>query len=204
MNAQQLLNGYSKELNQRLNEIATLAEIPAGTEILKEGQYVKLIPVVLSGLVKVFTRKEERELLLYFIQPAESCIISFSASLTNEKSSAFAKTDEDSKLLLIPAESIPALLKEFPELNGLFYQQYRERYNDLLETINQLVFEHLDKRLYTYLKDVSSVRKENPLKLSHREIASEMGTVREVISRAVKKLEKEGKVEQLPDSIKIL
>jgi CRP/FNR family transcriptional regulator len=73
-----------------------------------------------------------------------------------------------------------------------------------LETINQLVFTNLDQRLYNFLKETSKIKNENPLKISHREIANELGTVREVISRTMKKLEREDKIIQNSDSIEVL
>lgn len=198
------LQFLGKSLVSKLLEISSILEIKNNTEILKEGQYVKAIPIVISGLLKVFTRHEDKELLLYYIKPSESCIMSFSSSMSNDKSSIYAKTDEDSVLLLIPSEKVNILTSEFPEFNNLFHQQYKVRYNDLLETINQLVFTNLDQRLYKFLKDTASIKKENPLKISHRQIANELGTAREVISRVMKKLEKEQKIIQSTDSIKIL
>ncbi len=198
------LSFLGKNLLSHIMGISSIAEFKKDVEILKEGQYVKVIPIVLSGLLKVFTRQEEKELLLYYIQPSESCIMSFSASLSNDKSNVYAKTAEDSVLLLIPSDKIIELTHQFPELNDLFHQQFKIRYNDLLDTINQLVFTNLDQRLYHFLKESSKIRKENPLFISHREIANELGTAREVISRVMKKLEKEQKIIQNHDSIKIL
>ncbi|MBL7920701.1 MAG: Crp/Fnr family transcriptional regulator [Bacteroidia bacterium] len=201
---QKRLQYLGKELSSKIIEISSVHETDKGVEILKEGQYVKSIPIVISGLLKVFTRHDDRELLLYYIQPSESCIMSFSASLSNDKSTIYAHTIEKSVLLLIPSEKISSLTTLFPEFNNLFHQQFKVRYNDLLETINQLIFTNLDQRLYNFLKETSKLKNENPVKISHREIANELGTVREVISRTMKKLEKENKIIQTPDSIKIL
>jgi len=198
------LSFFGKELYNKILEISSLVEFDKDVEVLKEGQYVKVIPIVIKGLLKVFTRQEEKELLLYYIQPSESCIMSFSASLSNDKSNVYAKTAEDSVLLLIPADKINELTRQYPEFNDLFHQQFKVRYNDLLDTINQLVFTNLDQRLYHFLKETSKIKKENPLLISHREIANELGTAREVVSRVMKKLEKEQKVIQNYDSIKIL
>jgi CRP/FNR family transcriptional regulator len=201
---QKQLSFLGKELFTKIVEVSNVVEVEKNIEVLKEGQYVKVIPIVIKGLLKVFTRQEEKELLLYYIQPSESCIMSFSASISNDKSNVYAKTAEDSVLLLIPSDKINELTHQYPEFNDLFHQQFKVRYNDLLDTINQLVFTNLDQRLYHFLKESSRVRKENPLFISHREIANELGTAREVVSRVMKKLEKEQKVVQNQDSIKIL
>lgn len=200
----QQLAFLGKELTSKILEVSSVVEFEKDIEILKEGQYVKVIPIVIKGLLKVFTRQEDKELLLYYIKPSESCIMSFSASISNDKSTVYAKTAESSILLIIPADKIEMLTKLYPEFNTLFHQQFKVMYNDLLDTINQLVFTNLDQRLYHFLKETSIISKENPVHISHREIANELGTAREVITRVMKKLEKEHKVVQNSDSIKIL
>lgn len=179
-------------------------EIPKETEILREGQYIKVIPLVLNGLIKVFSRYEDKELLLYYIKPNESCIMSFSAGINNQPSKIFALTEEDTHLLLIPVEKLSKWTKDFPDFNTLFFTQYNQRYSDLLDTINSILFEKLDKRIFDYLTEKVKLTQKNPLKISHRQIANELGTAREVISRLMKKLEQEGKVIQTGNSIEIL
>lgn len=194
----------SQSLQHEIESSSSVVEVSAETEILREGQYIKVIPLVLEGLVKVFTKYEDKELLLYYIQPNESCVMSFTASLKNEPSKVFAITEENSKILLLPVEKVAQWIGEFPDLNSLFFQQYNIRYSDLLETINQLLFDKLDKRLLDYLEEKVRLTRKNPLKISHRQIANELGTAREVISRVMKKLEQEAKVKQLGTTIEIL
>ncbi|WP_420315734.1 Crp/Fnr family transcriptional regulator [Ekhidna sp.] len=198
------LSFLSGDLIKKIEESSIIKKIPRGTEILREGQYVKVIPIVLDGLIKVFTRFSDKELLLYYIRPKESCIMSFASSLKNDPSRVFAITEEDSKVLLLPVEEVPLWIKKFPSINTLFYQQYNLRYSELLETINHVIFDKLDKRLFDYLTKKASLTGQNPLKISHRQIASELGTAREVISRVMKKLENEGLVIQHQNGIEIM
>lgn len=179
-------------------------DIPKDTVILKEGQYVKVIPIVVDGLIKVFSSYEDRELLLYYIKPDESCIMSFAASLKNEPSKVFAMTEEDCKVILLPVDHVSQWIKQFPDMNTLFFQQFNVRYIELLDTINHILFDKMDQRLWLYLQEKFKLTRQNPLKLSHRQIANELGTVREVISRVMKKLEHENKVRQHANSIEIL
>jgi CRP/FNR family transcriptional regulator len=190
-------------LNKLIAE-AQIVTIPKDTEILHEGQYVKLVPVVLDGLIKVFKRHEEKELLLYYIQSNESCIMSFSAGLENQTSKIFALTEEDTTAILLPANKLSAWIKQYPELNILFYRQFHARYSDLLETIGHVLFDKMDKRLYLYLKEKAELTHSNPLKISHRQIALELGTAREVVSRVLKKLEEDNKIKQDGQGIEIL
>lgn len=202
------LKKYLPDLSEQLlAEIALygqLKEVPEGVEILKEGQYVKVIPIVLEGLVKTFTRADERELLLYYIGPAQSCIMSFSAGLSNSPSRIFAFTEDASLLLLLPADKLNKWIKLYPQINELFFQQYNLRYTEMLDTINSLLFDKLDQRLYNYLLEKSKLKGEKVLSLRHKQIAGELGTAREVITRVMKRLEQEGKVKQLPEGIEII
>lgn len=175
-----------------------------GTEILAEGQYVRLIPLVLEGLIKVYTHYNGKELLLYYIQPQESCIMSFAAGLQQTKSKIYATSSEPTRAILLPVDEVNLWIKQLPDLNLLFFQQYNKRYEELLATINSLLFDSLDARLLNYLKEKAKVKQQQIVKLSHRAIAQELGTAREVVSRLLKRLETEKKLVQQEDGIKLL
>lgn len=192
------------ELRREILEKGTLQNIPAGTEILREGQYIKVIPIVLEGSIKVFSSHDDKELLLYYIEPTESCVMSFSAGLWNTPSRVRAIAEEDTEAILLPVEMVNQWVRTYPKLNELFFQQFNQRYDDLLHTIHQLLFEKMDKRLMDYLTEKSEVLNSRFLDLRHHQIAREMGSAREVISRVMKKLEKEKLVKQHPNGIEIL
>ena len=200
----QALDHLSPDLVSEIMASALIKELPKENEILREGQYIKVIPIVIDGLIKVFTRHKDKELLLYYIRPNESCIMSFSASLKNEPSKVFAITEEDTTALLLPVDKVSNWITQFPDINALFFQQYNLRYSELLDTIHHVLFDKMDSRLFEYLKEKVRVTNNNPLKLSHRQIADELGTAREVISRTMKKLETENLVKQLANGIEIL
>ena len=192
-----------KELLAELLSVSDVKNFPAHTELVREGQYVKYIPIVLNGLVKVFTQFEEKELLLYYIKPEQSCIMSFSSCINNDKSKIFAITEEETTVLLIPSDKIAKWVTQFPTINALFYKQYDLRYAELVDTIHQMLYYKLDKRLIDYLSEKVKVTGKNPIKISHKEIANDLGTAREVISRLVKKLEKQNLLKQHHDSIEL-
>jgi len=192
-----------KALIQEILHISEIKIFPKNTVLLREGQYIKVIPIVLTGLVKVSTQIEDKELLLYYIKPEQSCIMSFSSCMKNEQSKIFAITEEETRILLMPADKIANWVTEFPAINRLFYIQYELRYLELINTINHLLHHKLDKRLLDYLVEKIHVTGKNPIKISHKEIALELGTAREVISRLVKKLEKQSILKQHHDSIEL-
>jgi CRP/FNR family transcriptional regulator len=199
-----ILSFLKPKLLDELIKKSTLKEFPKGTEILREEQYVKVLPIVINGLVKVYSRFDEKELLLYYIEPAQSCVMTFYAALKNTPSKVFAITEEESKILLIPVQYLPNWLQEYPVFNDLFYNQFNLRYSELLDTIRHLLLDKMDKRLYDHLKKKSDLTKSNSVKMSHHQIANELGTAREVITRVLKKLETDEKVIQNAGEIKII
>jgi CRP/FNR family transcriptional regulator len=194
----------SLELQEAFARDGVIAEFEAGVEILREGQSVKMIPVVLEGLIKVFTRNEDKELLLYYIEPKESCVMSFLAGIKSNPSKIFAVTEKHTQALLLPSQKVESWIHQYPSLNTLFYDLYNTRYSELIDTLNQLIFQKMDGRLLDYLKEKARVKSTHLLDLRHREIAQELGTSREVITRVLKKLEKEGKIRQRESGIEII
>jgi CRP/FNR family transcriptional regulator, anaerobic regulatory protein len=192
------------ELQQVFAEDGIIMDLESGKEILHEGKSVKMIPLVLEGLIKVYTRNEERELLLYYIEARESCVMSFLAGIKNQPSKIFAITEKPTKVLLLPSRKVEKWIHQFPALNTLFYDLYNVRYSELIDTLNQLIFQKMDGRLLDYLKEKSRVSASHLLDLRHREIALELGTSREVITRVLKKLEKEGKIRQQDRGIELI
>ena len=191
-----LLNLFDKE--------GIIKTVPRDTELVREGQYINSIPIVQKGLVKVFTKYNDKEFLLYYIQPSESCVLSFIVNKKNEPSTFFAKTEEESEILLLPAGKVQEWIKKYPKFNSMFFNLFNDRYFDLIDTLNHVLFDRLDSRLYLYLKEKMALNNTTILTISHKDIAYEMGTSREVITRVLKKLESESKVIQTLKGIKIL
>ena len=192
------------QLLEKILQESSIKEFSKGAEILREEQFVKVLPIVLDGLVKVYSRFNDKELLLYYIEPSQSCVMTFYAALKNTPSKVFASVEEKSKILLIPVHHLPKWLKEYPDFNELFYNQFNLRYLELLDTIGHLLIDRMDKRLYDHLKKKSHLSINSSIKMSHSQIANELGTAREVITRVLKKLEIEEKVVQNAGEIKII
>ena len=189
------------ELTSEIIEFSQVMEVPKNTIILDTGQYVKVLPLVLKGVVKVFSKYEEKEILLYYLKEKETCVMSYMSCIKNSPSRILAKTEEDSILLALSSDKIQYLTDKYPKFNLLFQNQFDKRYSDLLLTINQLIFNKLDIRVYDFLKQKKSITSKATLKITHKQIASELGTAREVVSRIIKKLENEGKISNTPEGI---
>ncbi len=195
---------FEKKLIKDMLSNGVTKEVPKGMEVIRHGQYLKMLPVVISGVVKVYSQYEDKEFLLYYIQPNESCIMSLSAVLKNSPSRIYATTGTDAIIMMFPVDNVKKWIKEYPSFNSLFYSLYDERYSDLIETLNNVLFEKLDKRIYEYLLEKSKVSGLKKIKITHKIIALEMGTAREVVSRILKKLENNNKITQEKGIVEII
>lgn len=176
----------------------------AGTTLLQAGQYIKVLPLVVEGSLQVSTRFDDRELLLYYIEPGESCVMSFAAALQQQISRVYAVCETDCTLVLIPASIVITHIKQDQKLNDYFFQLYNQRYSALLDTIQQLIFNKLDQRLLELLRQRQKRTGLNPIVITHRQLAQELGTAREVVTRLIKKLEAEGSLTHTELGISIL
>ena len=198
------LHFLEEALIAQIESTCEVVSVEAGTVLIRTGQYVKVVPIVLDGLIKVMTQHEDKEYLLYYIKPSESCLMSLTAGIKRRQSLIEAITEIKSDILLIPADQIQHWLDQFPKFNKLFYQQYEDRYTDMIETVHHLLFDKLDKRIYHYLVEKSQTLQTNPIRISHRQIAQDLGTAREVVTRVMKQLERDEKVRQWQEAIEIL
>lgn len=184
-----------------LQRVAFFKRFSKNSEILYEGSEVNLVPIVISGSLKVTVNYKDKELLLYYVNPKESCIMTYLSVIRGEDSKINAFAENDSKILFIPADDLIKLLKEYFELQILFYELFNLRYTDMIDTLKQALFEKLDKRIIDYLHKKSKVVSSNILKITHQEIAIDLGTAREVVSRVLKKLESENLITQEKNKI---
>lgn len=191
-------------LIEKMIEKASDVTLPPQQQILREGQYIKTIPLVINGLLKVTTSHGDKEILLYYIHPSESCVMSFAFSMSDEQSNIAAFTETETRILILNAEDVKSWILTYPSINLLFLNQYNNRYKDLVETIGALIYEKLDTRIYNYLKQRVAFTESGLINIPHRQIAEEIASSREVVTRLLKKLENEKKILQTRDGIKVL
>lgn len=191
------------EFSIEIQKHAIITNVKAKTEIVREGQKNKYVPFLIKGSVKVFSLNDGRELIYYYLRPNDSCLMTFSSIFTDYISRIYAIAEEDSEVLLIPVSTIHEWITRFPEMNKIFYHEYDKRFSDVMNMVNEAVFHRLDRRVLSYIKQQISITGNHPIKLTHREIASNLGTSREVVSRVLKKIENEGEITQTKEGIKI-
>jgi CRP/FNR family transcriptional regulator len=166
-----------------------------GEVILNENAYIKAIPIVTVGSVRVMRTDEEgREILLYYIKAGESCVMSFLGGLHHDTSKVKAIAEEETQILFIPIDKVGLLIKEFPEWLDYIFRLYHERFEELLDAVNAIAFKKLDERLFNFIKKKCELMNTNTLSVTHEQLANELGTARVVVSRLLKQMEDVGLV----------
>jgi CRP/FNR family transcriptional regulator len=194
---------FEEELQQKIQEFPVL-DLDVETIILKEHSYIKEIPLVLEGSVKVFKVDETgKEIILYHILPGESCVLSITSCLNDRESKAQAIIEQKTKLITIPADIVKEWMNSFPGWRKFVMKLYYERLDELLSLVDNIAFKQVDHRL---IDKLSKLQKEqgDVIKITHQSLANEIGTAREVVSRLLKHLEIEGKLRLERGYIKIL
>lgn len=201
----QLKTIFEPELLAEIERKGKFLSVNAGDYVMRIGDTVKQIPIVLKGILKVSRIEEDgRELLLYHIKPNESCAMTFTCCMQQYPSEIQAIAEEDSELLVIPVGVMDEWLVKYPTWKAFIMKTIRSRFHELLNTINQIAFHKLDERLINFLKENSQNSGSALINLSHEQIATNLATSREVISRLLKKLENEKKVLLFRNQIKIM
>jgi CRP/FNR family transcriptional regulator len=177
-------------LNDEVKLSGQIKSFPADTIIISEDSYIKSIPIVLKGSIRVMrTDDDGKEILLYYIRPGESCIMSFLGGIHHETSKVKAIAEEDVEILMIPLEKASEWIKEYPEWTDFIFKLYHKRFEELLGVVNAVAFQKLDTRLLQLLEQKASLHNNKEIAITHQQLADEMGTSREAVSRILKQME---------------
>jgi CRP/FNR family transcriptional regulator len=188
----QLFPDWEENLYESILEQAELRTAQAGSILLKKGQNIKSTMLVVEGTVKLYQEDEEGdEYFMYHLNPGEACAVTMVCNYHQEQSQVLAKAVTDVSYLAIPIEFMDKWLNQYKSWHYFVIRTYRNRYEELLSTIHEIAFKNMDERLEFYLKrQVQQFG--NTIKLTHQEIANDLNTSREVISRLLKKMENNG------------
>jgi CRP/FNR family transcriptional regulator len=196
---------FEPGLLKEIEELGTFMEVKAGDTILEIGQMVRTIPLVTKGVVKVSRADEEgRELLLYYVNPNESCAMTFTCCMQQFPSEIKATAEEDVELYSLPIDVMDKWLVQYPTWKSFVMKSIRNRFHEMIKAIDQIAFQKLDERLISFLKEKSKISGSSLINLSHEQISSELATSRVVISRLLKKLEIDNKLLLYRNQIKLL
>ncbi|MBZ5858922.1 Crp/Fnr family transcriptional regulator [Flavihumibacter profundi] len=200
-----LFPGFESSLREEINQNSEIRYFKAGDELMKTGQYFRSTMLILDGLVKVYREDDQgNEFFMYYLQPGEACALSMVCALKQEASEIMAKAVKDTEVIAIPLHFMDEWMTKYRSWAKFVMETYRARFEELLRTVDHIAFQAMDERLEFYLKKHQETLQTNIIPLSHQEIADELNSSREVISRLLKKMEQLGKVRLNRNSIEII
>ena len=183
---------FQSDLVKEIEDSGNLKHFEAGETIVNMDSYIKHIPVVISGSIKVIRTEEDgREILLYYLTPGESCIVSILAGMKNETSKIKAIVEEDAELMLIPADKAKEWVRKYPDWTEFIFDLYQKRFEELLDDVNSVAFQKIDTRLLHLIKQKTQLYNSKEISVTHQQLADELGITREATSRVLKQMEKE-------------
>lgn len=186
---------FEPALKEKLTEQVAIKSVKAGEHLMQTGQYFRSTVLIVAGRVKLYREGTDgNEFFMYYLQPGDACALSMICAAKQESSGITGKAIEDSTILMVPIALMNDLMKQFPSWYYFVMETYRSRFEELLEVIDSIAFKGLDERLRFYLEKQQQQLHSNQLQLTHQEIASDLNSSREVISRLLKKMEQKGEI----------
>jgi CRP/FNR family transcriptional regulator len=184
---------FETALREELIKFAIVRNFKAGEVIMKSGQNVRATLLVSKGRIKIFREGDDGgEFFMYYLNPGEACALSIMCAARHETSKVMAQAVEDAEILMIPFEKVSEWMAKYSTWYRFVIETYRYRFEELLETLDQVAFRSLDERLEYYLEKQSRELNTKDLMLTHQQIAEDLNSSREVISRLLKKMEQRG------------
>lgn len=196
---------FEDELLQEIVQVGAYKEIPEGFKMMEIGDYVKSMPLLISGVIKVLREDNDGdELLLYYLEKGETCSMTMTCCLGQKQSEIRAIAETDAKLIMVPVAKMEEWTAKYKSWRNFVFESYHNRINELLITLDSIAFYQMDERLEQYLREKSRVTESDIINNTHQEIAYDLNTSRVVISRLLKKLEQLGKIELRRNHLKII
>ncbi|MFC7356807.1 Crp/Fnr family transcriptional regulator [Jejudonia soesokkakensis] len=181
---------FEPALIEEINEVATYTEASEGEDLIKPGQYIKSMPLLLSGNIKILRPDTEGdELLLYHLEKGDTCAMTLTCCMGNTKSEIHAVAETSTKLLMIPIGKMEEWSSKYKTWRNFVFNSYHTRMMELLESVDNIAFNNMDERLNNYLKEKVKILNSKQIYTTHKEIAADLHTSRVVISRLLKKME---------------
>ena len=191
---------FDRELAEFINSIAEVRTFPESAIMMKTGQYFKATMLITSGRVKLYREGDDgNEFFMYFLEGGNACALSMVCAIRNQTSQVTAVSVEETEVIMIPIQYMDELMTRFKGWYNFVLETYRSRFEELLQVIDHIAFKNMDERLDWYLRNQSQYGKE--IFLTHQQIANDLNSSREVISRLLKKLENQGRVELHRNSV---
>lgn len=195
---------FEDQLVHEIEEQGEFRMFPADEVLMRKGQYIRSTMLVLNGLIKIYREDDDgNEFLMYYLKPGEACALSLVCAAKHEASPIIAKTVVETEVMMVPVETMSEWMAKYKSWYQFVIETYRNRFDELLITLDNVAFRSMDERLEFYLKRAKEAQGTTLLNISHHEIAQELNTSREVVSRLLKKMEQKGRVELHRNAIEL-
>jgi len=192
------------DLKKEVLRFGVVQTVPKHSRIVEQNKYIKWLALVISGKVRVWQENENRQILLYYVNPIQTCVLSLSATFRDYKSLVNAETEEETTIIKIPVRFVTEWSFKYKSWNKFTTDSFIFSYEDLLHSYKNLAFNKIDKRVIDYLRAYAKKNKALSISLSHSQLAKEIGTTREVISKILKQFELSGVVKLKYKQIELL
>ncbi|GGD55732.1 Crp/Fnr family transcriptional regulator [Muriicola marianensis] len=195
---------FEDELIKEIHEAGKFQKVNQGDYLMDIGDEITFMPLIFSGAIKIMSEDEQGEdLLLYFIEKGDTCAMTLSCCVKQGRSNIRAVAESDVELLMIPVAKMEDWMGKYRSWRAFILDSYHNRMQELLETVDTLAFMNMDERLLKYLRDKAMVNHDDVIHATHQEIAADLHTSRVVVSRLLKKMEREGKIDLQRSQIKV-
>lgn len=196
---------FEKDLIEEIASVAKLVEFKEGDILIDIGKYIKTMPLLISGAIKIMREDFDiGELLLYFIKKGDTCSMTLNCCMGDKKSEIRAIAENDGLVAMIPVNKMEEWMGKYKSWRAFVFQSYNNRFNEMLAAIDNIAFMNMDERLYSYLLEKSKINNSRTITKTHQEIAYELNSSRVVISRLLKALENDGKIRLNRNNIELL
>lgn len=193
MNWKKIFPQFEPSLVEVIEKEAVLRHFQAGDVVMRTGQYIKSTALVLEGRLKIYREGPDGgEFLMYYLEPGQACAVSMICAMQSDTSEITAVAEEETELLMIPVHLMDDMMKDHKSWYQFVIQTYRSRFDELLNVVDHVAFRNMDERLEFYLKRYQEKTGKTKVELSHQQIAEDLNSSREVISRLLKKMEQRG------------
>lgn len=201
----QIFVGFEPHLIEEIEQTGVIKKLKSGEELMRPGMFVRSIPIILSGSLKIMRQDEKgNETFLYFLTKGNTCAMSLTCCTANKPSSVRAVAEEDTEMILIPVEKLDVWMNQYPSWKLFVFQAYQHRFDDMLEAVDSLAFRKMDERLWRLLRKKAGLQEKRYVYSTHQELADELSTSREVVTRLLKKLEGLGKIKTHRNRIELM
>lgn len=205
MDWKKLFPQFEPGLIEIIEKNAIQKRFATGDVIMRTGQYIKSTALVLEGQIKIYRENQDGgEFLMYYLGPGQACAVSMICAIQSETSEITAIAEEETEVLLIPVQLMDDLMNQYKSWYQFVIQTYRSRFDELISVVDNIAFHNMDERLEFYLKRHVKNSGKPTIELSHQQIADDLNSSREVISRLLKKMEQRNLVKLHRNMIELI